>query len=119
MSSAEQTLLSIEDLSVTYRTRDRDVPAVREVSLSVGRGGVPQPASVPRISAAARDSPLRGRRVARHRPTERDRKDEDDMTLLILEALGAGLLLVGIVWWTMFSGRRGGERRRDEPPSQD
>ncbi|MET3604770.1 nitrogen fixation-related uncharacterized protein [Sphaerotilus sulfidivorans] len=41
------------------------------------------------------------------------------MTLLILEALGAGLLLVGIVWWTMFSGRRDGERRRDKPPSQD
>lgn len=41
------------------------------------------------------------------------------MTLLILEALGAGALLVGIVWWTMFSGRRDGERRRDEPPSQD
>ncbi|MEY2862085.1 MAG: hypothetical protein RL392_2543, partial [Pseudomonadota bacterium] len=25
------------------------------------------------------------------------------MTLLLLEALGAGLLFVGIVWWTMFS----------------
>jgi len=37
------------------------------------------------------------------------------MTLVILEALGAGLLLVGIVWWTMFSGRRGGERIEDEP----
>lgn len=31
------------------------------------------------------------------------------MTLILLEALGAGLLLVFIVWWTMFSGRRGGE----------
>ncbi len=31
------------------------------------------------------------------------------MILLLLEALGAGLLLVGIVWWTMFSGRKGGE----------
>lgn len=38
------------------------------------------------------------------------------MTLLILEALGAGLLLVGIVWWTMFSGRKGGELK---PPSED
>ena len=27
------------------------------------------------------------------------------MTLILLEALGAGLLLVFIVWWTMFSGR--------------
>ncbi len=31
------------------------------------------------------------------------------MTLLLLEALGAGLLLVGIIWWTMFSGRKNGE----------
>jgi hypothetical protein len=37
------------------------------------------------------------------------------MTLVILEALGAGLLLVGMVWWTMFSGRRGGERIDDDP----
>lgn len=27
------------------------------------------------------------------------------MWLLILEAIGAGLILVFIVWWTMFSGR--------------
>ncbi len=31
------------------------------------------------------------------------------MTLLILEALGALVLLVLIVWWTMFSGRKNGE----------
>ena len=31
------------------------------------------------------------------------------MTLLLLEALGALLILVFIVWWTMFSGRRKGE----------
>ena len=31
------------------------------------------------------------------------------MVLLLLEALGAGLLLVLIVWWTMFSGRSNGE----------
>ncbi len=35
------------------------------------------------------------------------------MTLLILEALGALLLLVLIVWWTMFSGRTKGELRQD------
>jgi hypothetical protein len=51
------------------------------------------------------------------------------MTLLLLEALGALLLLVFIVWWTMFSGRRKGElpesveaekqasARTSEPPS--
>lgn len=31
------------------------------------------------------------------------------MTLLLLEALGALVLLVLIVWWTMFSGRKNGE----------
>lgn len=36
------------------------------------------------------------------------------MALILLEALGALVLLVFIVWWTMFSGRRGGER----PPSE-
>lgn len=35
------------------------------------------------------------------------------MTLLLLEALGAGLLLVGIIWWTMFSGRKNGELPQD------
>ena len=31
------------------------------------------------------------------------------MALLLLEALGAGLIFVGIIWWTMFSGRINGE----------
>ena len=38
------------------------------------------------------------------------------MTLLLLEALGALLLLLFIVWWTMFSGRKNGELK-DRPPS--
>jgi len=33
------------------------------------------------------------------------------MWVILLEALGAALLLVLIVWWTMFAGRRRGERR--------
>jgi hypothetical protein len=37
------------------------------------------------------------------------------MTLLLLEALGAGLIFVGIIWWTMFSGRKNGEL----PSSED
>jgi hypothetical protein len=37
------------------------------------------------------------------------------MLLLLLEALFAGLLFIGIVWWTMFSGRKGGEL----PPLDD
>ncbi len=31
------------------------------------------------------------------------------MILLVLEALGALFLLLLIVWWTMFSGRKSGE----------
>ncbi|MBY4597695.1 hypothetical protein [Ottowia caeni] len=31
------------------------------------------------------------------------------MGVILLEALGAGLLFVLIVWWTMFSGRKKGE----------
>ncbi|MBU1361290.1 MAG: hypothetical protein KKC79_17770 [Gammaproteobacteria bacterium] len=40
------------------------------------------------------------------------------MGLILLEALAAGLLLVLIVWWTMFSGRKGGELH-DEPDAPD
>ena len=36
------------------------------------------------------------------------------MSLLLLEALGALVLFVFIVWWTMFSGRKNGELK-DEP----
>jgi cyanate permease len=35
------------------------------------------------------------------------------MWLILLEALGALALLAFIVWWTMFSGRKKGERRDD------
>ena len=38
------------------------------------------------------------------------------MGLILLEALGALVLLVLIVWWTMFSGRKKGEI---EPPKID
>lgn len=45
------------------------------------------------------------------------------MSLLLLEALGALLLLVFIVWWTMFSGRKNGELKdhnaeEDKKPSE-
>jgi cbb3-type cytochrome oxidase subunit 3 len=36
------------------------------------------------------------------------------MWLLILEALAALALLVFLVWWTMFSGRKRGERPDDD-----
>ncbi|HSI53249.1 MAG: hypothetical protein ACAH21_01470 [Ramlibacter sp.] len=41
------------------------------------------------------------------------------MLLILLEALLALVLLVAIVWWTMFSGRKKGELpddARDPPP---
>ena len=41
------------------------------------------------------------------------------MLLLFLEALLALLIFVAIVWWTMFSGRPGGEPPKDdEQPSR-
>ena len=36
------------------------------------------------------------------------------MSLILLEALGALVLLIAIVWWTMFSGRKGGELKKDD-----
>ena len=41
------------------------------------------------------------------------------MGLLYLEALGAMLVLVLIVWWTMFSGRKKGEPpHRERAPDE-
>ncbi len=40
------------------------------------------------------------------------------MSLLILEALGALVLLVLIVWWTMFSGRKNGELPSSLAPTE-
>jgi hypothetical protein len=40
------------------------------------------------------------------------------MTLLLLEALGALVLLVFIVWWTMFSGRKKGELPGEVTPRE-
>ena len=39
------------------------------------------------------------------------------MGLILLEALGAMVLLVLIVWWTMFSGRKNGEL--EAPKNED
>ena len=36
------------------------------------------------------------------------------MSLILLEALLALLILIGIVWWTMFSGRKKGELKSDQ-----
>ncbi len=47
------------------------------------------------------------------------RSGEAQMTLLLLEALGALLLLVFIVWWTMFSGRKNGELKDSVLPDAE
>ena len=39
------------------------------------------------------------------------------MALLLLEALGALLIFVFIVWWTMFSDRKNGEPIDDNTPT--
>jgi hypothetical protein len=62
----------------------------------VAMGTLPQAASVPTIAS--------------QHPHIRTRL----MTLLLLEALGAGLIFVGIIWWTMFSGRENGELPQDD-----
>jgi hypothetical protein len=41
------------------------------------------------------------------------------MTLLLLEALGAGLIFIAIIWWTMFSGRKNGELHRAPDAATD
>jgi hypothetical protein len=41
------------------------------------------------------------------------------MGLILLEALGALALLLGIVWWTMFAGRSRGEPKPPSNPKSD
>ncbi|WP_194274051.1 hypothetical protein [Variovorax paradoxus] len=44
------------------------------------------------------------------------------MGLILLEALAAGLVLILIIWWTMFSGRNKGELHDEadaEHPGED
>jgi hypothetical protein len=69
-------------------------------------GSLAQPASkasaLPRITGQI---PALCRRMSKLRTA---------MLLILLEALGALAALLLIVWWTMFSGRKGGERRSDQ-----
>jgi cyanate permease len=66
-------------------------------------GGGAEVQALPRIAAAASQARPRARRG---RP----------MWLLLLEALAALALLIFIVWWVMFAGRKKGERRGDDEP---
>jgi hypothetical protein len=50
---------------------------------------------------------------------QRTKRENTAMVLLLLEALGALLILVFIVWWTMFSGRKNGELKTDAKPGAE
>ena len=41
------------------------------------------------------------------------------MGLILLEALLALLILLAIVWWTMFSGREKGELKAEKPKESE
>jgi len=64
--------------------------------------------------------------AATHKPAHggrRVKKRGACMGLILLEALLALVILVAIVWWTMFSGRNKGElpdaQAKDQPPPSD
>jgi len=72
-------------------------------------GALEHAASIPKISDAQPNHPNHPKRP---------------MTLILLEALGAGLIFVAIVWWTMFAGRKNGElpasdAKDDDVPPKD
>ena len=74
--------------------------------------------AAPRIAAA----PSKKRRAVPSSALGAPSTENDQpMSLILFEALVALLLLVFIVWWTMFSGRKGGERRdeRDDRAGTD
>ena len=75
-----------------------------EAGAEAGGGAVAQLASAPRIAAGAN-----------WRSDEPERENHA-MWLIVLEALAALGVLVFLVWWTMFSGRRRGERTPDDDP---
>jgi hypothetical protein len=82
-------------------------------------GGDEQPDKLPRMASnkpAYRVTHRAVPRAAQSGPWKRRNKDKGNgMGLILLEALLALVILVAIVWWTMFSGRRKGEL----PPSDD
>jgi hypothetical protein len=77
----------------------------------VGEAGSAQPKALTRMAA----STPRAIGAAYHR---RSRGRLWAMWVLLLEMLAALGLLLFIVWWTMFAGRRRGERRDDGPDAQ-
>jgi len=68
-------------------------------TLSGGGGLTAQPASVATIT------------------TPTNRLNASLMGLILLEALGAGIVFILIIWWTMFSGRKRGELPDEDEPN--
>jgi hypothetical protein len=89
-------------------------------------GGKPAPSTGRGVSATGgRDDGKRGSGVVLHEASNATKaimaavcvaREKTVMALLLLEALGALLILVFIVWWTMFSGRKNGELRDADKP---
>ena len=79
-----------------------------------GMGGLAQAASS--AAMAIIDASRAVPRAPIDRPETVFATQGNAMSLLLLEALGALLLFVFIVWWTMFSGRKKGELKDDSPP---
>jgi cytoskeletal protein RodZ len=72
--------------------------------------------SVPRIKAStASENEVRKRARGARGP----KKGDVVMWLILLEAAVALLILVLIVWWTMFSGRKSGERHHVPDDGKD
>ncbi len=83
-----------------------------------GDVGSAQPSVMPRIAASTLP---RRQLVGKNRLPRRQRVSIDrprsgqplGMWIIVLEMLAALAVLLFIVWWTMFAGRRRGERRDD------
>ena len=54
-------------------------------------------------------APPRRTALASNETDNERNEDTESMWLIVLEALGALAVLVFLIWWTMFSGRRHGE----------
>jgi len=73
------------------------------------QGNMPQALRLPTMNAVIR------KRAARAAGSTRQVKTEQKlMWLIVLEAVGALAVLIFVVWWTMFSGRRQGELPVDD-----
>ena len=74
-------------------------------------GALAHAPSTPKIASAARCRDAARCFSERVKPVTN--REKFAMWALLLEAFGVLLIAILIVWWTMFSGRKNGERRVD------